>query len=397
MHLPRWSVAALLAVLAALGLLSHQPGRELTPTTFGVLPSAYGAMYDLLSQLDVPVRRSYAPAESLPTDAPVWWIASPLLCRAAPGKSTTPWEGLDWVQRGGTAIVFLPVPGSCEVVETLADLPLPERAGDRKVPTPETGSETVAGAMHGLGGWYTQTAASEQILTGALVPQPRTLRSPGLAAFTAAKGWQVRAALDGLPFALEAAVGAGRLLLLSDPRVLANAFLDRDDNAVFAMDLVRAYGAPRIDERDHGLRATEGSLRYLATSPALPLLCGLALLGMLYAWSGHAEPERALHDASLEPPTLTAFVDSLATLYSTSHDYVRVLDAYRELTLARLRRHLGLAVGTPVDVLLDRLISQRRISASLARQLSEAPAVKDAAGLRRAVSELDRMAEEAMR
>lgn len=53
--------------------------------------------------------------------------------------------------------------------------------------------------------------------------------------------------------AVVAAVGAGRLVVLADPAVLANGFLGQDDNWRLAAELVEAAPAVAIDELHHDL------------------------------------------------------------------------------------------------------------------------------------------------
>jgi hypothetical protein len=387
-RLPRWSLAALLGVAMLAGSLTRSPGRELTGGTYGVLPTAYGAVYDLLLALDVPVRRSHALSAALPAAATVWWLAPPSLCR----DRRAGWQAAEWVRRGGTAVLFLPPADHCPVVDDLAGLVLPARTQQRP---PRPAGDATQAAPAGL--WHERAFDRDQVLSGALVPRPRDLLSPGLQAFLDHGEWQVRAALDGLPFVVEAHYGAGRLVLVADARVLSNAVLDRGDNAVLAQDLVVAYGAPYIDELEHGVQPSGGALSYLSTSPALPLLAGLCVLAALYAWSGLALPPRAQATQGLPPPSLTAFVDSLAALYATCGDHQRVWQAYRNHSLARLRQHFRWAGDVPSTLLLQRLIEQQRVSAGLASALSGSPLLRSKEDLRQAVIRLDRLVEEAVR
>ena len=59
--------------------------------------------------------------------------------------------------------------------------------------------------------------------------------------------------------------------------------------------------------------------------------------------------------ASREAPTLAAFVDSLANLYARTGDHARAFERYRELSLERIRRALGLPPGTPPETVLATL------------------------------------------
>lgn len=387
-RLPRWSLAALLAVATLVGLLVRAPGRELSAGTYGVLPTAYGALYELLVELQVPVQRSHALSAALPPAATVWWIAPPSLCR----DGRAGWQAGDWVERGGTAVLLLPPSATCPLAEAVAEVALPTRTAERR----SVEGQAIPAGEAPARRWDEQPADHDQVLTGDLIGRPRDLLSPGLQAFVDAGTWQVQAALDGLPFVLETVHGKGRLVVVADARVLSNAVLDRGDNAVFAMDLVRAYDAPFIDELEHGMQPSGGTVSYLLASPALPLLIGMCLLAGLYAWNGQTLPPRAHVPAAAPPPSLGAFVDSLAALYSSSGDHQRIWQAYRELALGRLRRYFGIAADVEPMRVIERLAEQRRLAPALVAMLRDARRMRDAAELRRAVVELDGWVEEAM-
>jgi len=157
------------------------------------------------------------------------------------------------------------------------------------------------------------------------------------------------------PFALERTVGAGRLGVVADARVLTNARLDRADAAPFVFDWIRTTGPVWIDEHVHGVVPESGTLRYLLRSPAWAAMVGLLGLGLLVAWRGWAWPVRRVEEAHPESPTLSAFVDSVARLYARSRDFDRIFERYRALSLERIRRALGLAPGTPAEIVVASL------------------------------------------
>jgi hypothetical protein len=373
----RWSLVALCVLLALLGLLQPDRSRELSHTTFGTIPSGYGGVFDLLTRLELPVRRSFAAAEALPPDATVWWIEPQGVCRlATPPENAieVPWSGGSWLGAGGTAVVFLAGRAGDGCAE-IAGVPLPERIA----PPP-------------------QQEVSAHTVDGPLVGAPRILPLPPLATFADGGGGTVRALLDGKPFVVAMAVGAGTLVLVADAAPLRNQWLDAGDAAPFAIDLVRAYGVPRIDERSHGMHREHGAVRYLVRSAALPALLGIVVLGLLVVWRGNLWPARRARERPAPAPTLDAFVDSLAQLYARTGDYRRVAERYRHLTAARLRRHFGLPADTPLATLLDRLRASRSAAPPQALAALASPAaVADAAALARAVRALDALVEDVTR
>jgi len=172
---------------------------------------------------------------------------------------------------------------------------------------------------------------------------------------------------DRTPLALERTLGKGRLIVIADARILSNGRLAKVDSAPFVFDWVTEYGPPWIDEHAHGVVPEAGTFRYLARSPAWAAGLGLMLLCTLVIWRGHAWPTRVVSEFDPDAPTLAAFVDSVARLYSRTHDHARVFERYRAVCLDRIRRALGLAPGTGVEIIL----------ASLRRRAQNWPELRD--------------------
>jgi hypothetical protein len=172
---------------------------------------------------------------------------------------------------------------------------------------------------------------------------------------------------DDTPLALERSIGKGRLVVIADARVLSNGRLGRMDSAPFVFDWVRDYGPPWIDEHAHGVVPEAGTFRYLARSPAWATGLGLLVLGALVVWRGNAWPTRVVQEFDPDSPTLAAYVDSVARLYSGTRDHARVFERYRAVCLDRIRRALGLAPGTGVEIIL----------ASLRMRAQNWPALRD--------------------
>ena len=199
---------------------------------------------------------------------------------------------------------------------------------------------------------------------------------------------------EGTPLAIERSVGEGRLILIADARIVSNDRLGHVDSAPFVFDWVREYGRPWIDEHAHGVVPESGTFRYLASSPAWAAGLGLLLVGALIVWRGHAWPLRSVSEFDPESPSLASFVDSVARLYSRTQDHTRVFDRYRSVCLDRIRRVLGLAPGTSVEIVVDSLRSRagnwRELEeAGLGHLLTQDTPVPSASDLARNVARLD--------
>ncbi len=382
------SLAALVAALTAINLFSSaNMSRQATPTTFGTMPAGYGAVFNLLAELHLPVSRSYAPVEELPASSTVWWIEPAGVCKADAAEAASArseanpeppeeiWPLDHWVADGGTAVIFL----GTDACSRIGSISLPAR--------------TSAGGEDGESNTAASPGSGSVPLSGALVPLPLWMPA-GLRTFAAAPDWRVAAALDGSPFVIERRLGEGHIAVVADARFLRNRWLASGDAAPFAVDLVRQYGVPRFDERTHGMRLETSALRYLLTSPALGVFIGLAALGALFAWRGATLPPSDRSASEAAPPTFSAFVDSVARLYARSGDHQRILECYRELTAERLRRALGLPPESALAVVAERARSRRSVSEAGVRLLLEGAAVGNESDLRREARRLDTLVAE---
>ena len=104
-------------------------------------------------------------------------------------------------------------------------------------------------------------------------------------------------------------------------------------------------------------------------------------------------------DLDLDPaaPTLETFVASMASLYAGSRDHGRVLERYRELTAARLKRHFGLPQEVSTTALAERIRRERRLAPGRLERLTESQPDASAGELAAAAGELDELVEEVTR
>jgi hypothetical protein len=391
------SAGALLVIALTLSILFSGDPLEYSSTSYGALPEGYGALRDLLLELDVPVERSFVSPRHLEPGTTVWWIEPNDVCALLGGAqkwhpkpehpNRTAVDLTAWVRAGGTAVLFTAELGDCEAELRIADLALPAVRGPPKKPDAGRDEGPVEVAIDVLRG-----DAVTRLVTGTLVPTTRRLLLPELATFESRpEGFAVIASVDDTPFALEARIGSGRLVLAADSVILRNRWLDRDDAAPFAFDWVRAYGVPRLDEREHGLRETPSTVAYLAGSPALPVFAGLAASGLLFSWAGASLPRRRIDEERLGPPALDAYVDSLARLYARAGDHADVFDRYRAYGLAELRRALSLAHDAPADRIRDVLRGRPGVNDADLALLHGPVAVGGRADLDAACAAIDRL------
>ena len=387
-------LVALLAVLSFVNFLWPETPSPLVVSSFGQAGSGHGALYDLLAESSLARGRSFESGRRLEDPGPIWWIDPLGVCDGRIARSgevdvldaeDVAWPVGDWIRQGGTAVVWLqssdpggPVGDAQEelvLCDAIAGIPLPDR-------TPLSADADVAHAT----------------VEGPLLAEPRRIPIGRPFVFEEALDWAVAARArseegDPHPFVLSRSVGAGLLVVVADSGFAHNRWLDAGDSAPLALDLVRAFGPPAFDEREHGFLPETSAFRYIAASAAWPVYVGLALLGLLYAWRGNALPARSVKELDPATPTLDTYVGSMAALYAGTRDHARVFERYRELTAARIRRHLGLPQEVGRLALADRIERDRKAGERV-MWLRDDRRIETAAQLETAVAELDALVTE---
>jgi len=333
-----FSVAALVALLLMLNLWLW-PNQQLqqSPTSFGVMRDGYKAAFDLLTEMHLPVARSFRRPKLLAAHQTVWFVSPSFLIPEKAGAEDDAREVTEWVARGGIAVVF----------------------GDSYSNWQALGlKRKVENSEHEEG---------ERVLIKDDIGAPRWLDLPRLLHFgdsTDKNASRVIMTVDGKAFALEMDLGknGGRLIAIADSAFLRNETLGEADASLLVADLAHAYGSPIIDERSHGLSAPSSlPLAVLDSRALLPIIMGL-ILAILWVFAQRQWPRRSLDDdAELPAPSIAGFVDSLAILYARASDPPAAFRAYRAGFLRRLRRQLGLRGDYPEDALLQRLMRDRSL------------------------------------
>jgi hypothetical protein len=361
------SSGALIALLLALNLWLW-PNQELqqSPTSFGIMRDGYQATFDLLTEMNFPVTRSYRRPKLLAASQTVWFVSPSFLVADKPGAHDDAHEVIEWASRGGTAIIS-GGPGSNWKVLGL-------------MRTTEPGPERTL-----IEEERTLIEKDRSLVEGEHARIPRWLDVADLLHFSAAEkgaddNWRVRLTASGHPFVLEKDVGSngGRVIAIADDNFLRNEHLADADASLVVVDLVREFGAPTFDEHSHGLAApTSLPLAILDSRAMLPIVIGL-LAAMLWIFSQRAWPMRTLREGSDMPaPSIASFVESLSILYARAGDPAAVFRAYRIGFLRRLRRQIGLRPDYPEDLLLERIARDRSLSAETRRRLIDREAPSD--------------------
>jgi len=323
----RWTAGAALVLLTLIGFARESStSRELTAGSHGTIPAGFGAFFDVLEALELAPRRGDPTRHD--QGRPGWWVSSLGICRPRDAEQRT-WEPIAWVHRGGTAVLVLPERARHERCAITSDLPIPLRRTLR-------------------------AGAAPPVLSGETVRADHRLPIRRPAVFRAVREpWRVRATLADEPFVIERPLGAGRVVVVADGRFLQNRWLGERDAVLAGVDLVRTFGSPVFDEAVTA-RHARGALSYLGTSPALPLFVAIGVLGLMLGSHARVLPPRRLGSDAVPEPRLSDLIDSLATLYARTRPAADALHHYRAYARATLRRHFGLPVDAPTEVVAQR-------------------------------------------
>lgn len=132
--------------------------------------------------------------------------------------------------------------------------------------------------------------------------------------------------------------GAGRVVLLSDPFIVANNGIGRADNLLLALNVVAgSEGLIAFDEFHQGRAATHNALfQYFAGTPVMAICAQLALIGLAIVWTRGRRFARPLPLPQVDRRSKLEFVASMAELQQRAKAH----DLALENIYARVRRVL---------------------------------------------------------
>lgn len=153
--------------------------------------------------------------------------------------------------------------------------------------------------------------------------------------------------------------GNGKIILLSDPFIVANNGISRADNLQLALNVVAGReGLILFDEYHQGHAAAQNRLfAYFAGTPALAMFGQLALIVMAVIWTRGRRFARPLPLPRVDRRSKLEYVASMAELQQRS----RAFDLAIENIYTRTRRVLARYAG--VDSMAPRALIAERIAA----------------------------------
>ena len=138
--------------------------------------------------------------------------------------------------------------------------------------------------------------------------------------------------------------GRGRIVVLSDPFIVANRGINRADNLQLAANIIKgAGGLIAFDEYHQGRGATRNQLAaYFAGTPVLAMCAQLFLLAAAVVWTRGRRFARPLPAPRVDRRSRLEFVASMAELQQRA----RAFDLAVEIVYGRTRRALARYAGT---------------------------------------------------
>lgn len=151
------------------------------------------------------------------------------------------------------------------------------------------------------------------------------------------------------PLLVEYPHGNGRIVLVSDPYIVANNGIARADNLVFAINVVTGNGGlVAFDEFHQGHTATHNALiQYFEGTPVLAICGQFALLGLMVIWSRGSRFARPLPLPTVDRRSSLEFVASMAELQQRAGAHDLALENIYGRVRRVLVRHAGLSNSSP--------------------------------------------------
>ena len=172
--------------------------------------------------------------------------------------------------------------------------------------------------------------------------------------------------------------GNGRIVLLSDPFIIANGGIGLKDNLQLAINLMAtADGLTAFDEYHQGKGITHNAfVGYFAGTPVLAICGQIALLILLLLWTRGRRFARPLPLPQVDRRSSLEFVASMAELQQRARAFDLAIENIYSRTRRVLARYAGVDYNTPRAEIAARVAARSTLSAhqveTLMRQSEEA-------------------------
>lgn len=188
----------------------------------------------------------------------------------------------------------------------------------------------------------------------------------------------VHLATSKAPILVDYVHGKGRIVLLSDPFIVANGGIGLKDNLQLAINLLTASdGLIAFDEFHQGRGATQNAfVGYFAGTPVLAICGQIVLLVMLMLWTRGRRFARPLPLPQVDRRSSLEFVASMAELQQRARAFDLAIENIYLRTRRVLARYAGVDYNTSRSEIATRVAARSTLPAhqieTLMRQAEEA-------------------------
>ncbi|MBI5248971.1 MAG: hypothetical protein HY912_05700 [Desulfomonile tiedjei] len=172
--------------------------------------------------------------------------------------------------------------------------------------------------------------------------------------------WTVLATDESGPLLLTKKIGEGRIFACSDPSLISNRYIDREQNLRLALGLMAGKGRRGqilFDEFHHGHRTEESFWTYVGASVFGWVLFQIAVGFAVFFYSRRAELAGRFRSLSRESGrSKLEYVDSMANIFETRKAASAALEAILQRFLGRVSR----VIGIPLKSLEEESLSRAR-------------------------------------
>jgi hypothetical protein len=157
--------------------------------------------------------------------------------------------------------------------------------------------------------------------------------------------------------------GAGRIIVLSDPFIVANSGIGHADNLRLAINTVAgAGGLIAFDEYHQRRGATQNQLiAYFAGTPALAMFAQLTLIVLVVLWTRGRRFARPLPVPRVDRRSKLEFVASMAELQQRARAYDLAIENIYARTRRVLARYAGLESAASSSEIAARVAARSKI------------------------------------
>ena len=159
--------------------------------------------------------------------------------------------------------------------------------------------------------------------------------------------------------------GNGRIVLLSDPFIVANNGINRADNLQLAVNVVTGPGGVvAFDEFHQGRSAAHNALiQYFEGTPVLAICGQFALIGLMVIWSRGSRFARPLPLPTVDRRSSLEFVESMAELQQRARAHDLALENIYGRVRRVLVRHAGMNNNSPRAEIAARVAARSGLNA----------------------------------